>query len=230
MKKAICLALICVLLFACCTAALADAYEKPILFRGIPWGSAFTEAKDKLPADLHIYRGTKDTWYKIDDSLFMTQEENALYSGENLGASYYADSASIRKAGGVKVAGYAIKQLYMYFICRANEKGTLATDDGQNSLIYAAYYFDVQQTDAVYADLLTKLTSLYGDVDLTREQDGTLQNLWYGAEGTMVALINAKGSISIRYGFSGADELIETAHQVLNYGEVMLAGDDVDGL
>ena len=188
------------------------------------------EARKQLPENLSFSITTKDTWYKTDDLLFITRKENAVYTKEVIGCSCFADSSAINKAGGVKVAGYPLKQIYLYGVSAPDGKGSLASDWTLSSLIYAVYYFDVKQTDAVYADLTSKLTSLYGDVDLNREQDGVVQNLWYGADGTMVSLVNNSGSVSIRYSFSGADELIANAYQTLHYGEVMLAQDNVDGL
>ncbi len=233
MKKLTCLLLALILLIPC-FAVLAEGetetYAEPILFRGIPWGTSMSEAIAQISNDLSFDVDAYTVSYRIDNMLYKFNSEGAIYDGEKLTYRYIANSSALSKIGGMKVAGYPLRQLILFGVSQPNDKGSLAKDRDHISLFYGAYYFDVTQTDAVYADLLSKLTSLYGDVDLNREEDGVVQNLWRGAEGSMVSLVNNDGSIMIRYGFSGADELIEQAHQVLNYGEVILAGDSTDGL
>ena len=229
MKRIVALLAVCVLLLSCCAAFAEDEYEKPILFRGISWGASYKDAMEALPEG-RVFAAYGTNWYKLDDFLRVASAEAAIFAGETLGVAYGGDSTRNSSIGEMKVAGYPIREVYLYFIGQSDSKGHLATDDDHLSLVYASYALDVTQTDAVYEDLLNKLASIYGDVDQHREEEGLLQNLWRGAEGTVVSLVNTKGKVYIRYGFSGADALIETAHQVLNYGEVLVAGSDTDGL
>ncbi len=231
MKKLTCL-LLTLLLLVPCFAALAEAaeepateiYAEPILFRGIPWGSTWEEAQTYLPEGIEYYETERNDLSTVNGYLSV-KDHKTLYGGEYLGKDYYT---SKNKMNGMKVAGYELESMYLYFAGMSDDSGYLVTDETHSALLYTSYTFNVNNTDAVYEDLLGKLTSLYGNARMTGE-DGRF-NLWYGADGTMVSLCQYYGYIYICYGFSGADALIEQAHQVLMNKEVLDAGNSTDGL
>ncbi|MBR6187052.1 MAG: hypothetical protein IKQ41_12440 [Clostridia bacterium] len=226
MKKIACLLLTLILLVSCCAAfaeeTASGAYEKPILFRGIPWGSTWEEAQKYLPEGIEYSLSAICRMSRVDSYM---QFNDKLYNDEQLGRYYYASDS--KKLNGMKVAGYALSGLYLYFAGTSDDSGYLAMDETHGALLYAEYRINAHNYDAVFKDLLDKLTSLYGDADVTNDK-GT-QYLWYGADGTMASLA-LRGDILIRYGFSGADALIEQAHQVLMNKEVLDAGNSTDGL
>ncbi len=232
MKKTICLVLTLLLLVPC-FAALAEAaeepateiYAKPILFRGIPWGSTWEEAQKAFPEgiefDVSGYKGFSSA------EKYLLWNSNTIYSDEILGNRYITTALN-----GLKVAGYPLSEIQLFFLGTSDGNGNLITDETHSALIYTQYYFGPFKSKSArneaFADLLDKLTALYGDIDVSRTDKSAY--LWYGADGTMVSLINSSGTaFMIRYGFSGADEMIELAHQILNYGDV-LDTSNTDGL
>ncbi len=210
-----------------------NEYEKPILFRNAEWESPYDEVLKVLPDGVKMYGiSGLDYWYKIEDRMY--SESGDTYKAE-LGCYSSASSSSLKDA---KVAGYEIAGLYLYFVYLPGEDGILVKDKDHTALIYAYYKLEPKDPDAVYADLVSKLTSLYGDVDLHQEKDPYIsyeQNLWYGAEGTMVSLVredypSGNHYIYIKYGFSGADDLMESAYDAVVLEETLNAASNTDGL
>ena len=231
MKKITCLLLTLILLVPC-LAVMAEAaeepsteiYAEPILFRGIPWGSTWEEAQKAFPEGIEF----DVSGYKSFSSAekYMLYNSVSIYKDEILGSLYKSTALN-----GLKVAGYPLSEMLLYFLGTSDGNGNLITDETHSALVYAQYEFyffkSASARNEAYTDLLGKLTALYGDIDVTQATGNGV--LWYGADGTMVLLININGSIVIRYGFSGADEMIEQAHQILNYGDV-LDTNNTDGL
>ena len=233
MKKSMVLIAILVILMTCCT-AYADIHDKSILFRGIEWGSTVSEAAKGLPNGVMMRdTQTKEYWYFMADCMF--DDNNGDYYKAELGCYEYARSNSLEN---VKVAGYNVADLYLYYVYTTGEDGLLVKDNAHTSLIYAYYKLEPKDPDGVYADLIAKLTSLYGDVDEHQQKSPYIvyeQNLWYGADGTMVSLVKEdypSGShyIYIKYGYSGADLLLEDAYDAVVREEILNAASNTDGL
>lgn len=214
--------------------ACAETHESPILFRGIQWGASHDEAIKALPEGVKTYGlMSEEYWHSTEERMF--DESWSDYYKAELGCYEYAGSSSLEN---VKVAGYHITDLYFYYLYATGEDGLLVRDDAHTSLVYAYYKLEPKDPDAVYDDLVRKLTSLYGDVDLHQQKSLLItyeQNLWYGAEGTMVSLVRedySSGShyIYIKYSFSGADDLIARAYDAVILEEARNAALNTDGL
>lgn len=233
MKKT-CTLLIVMLLVLSIGIACADTYEKPILFRGINWGATRSDAAKGLPEGIKMY-DTKigEYWHTVDN--WMYDESLDDYYKAELGCYEYARSSSVEN---VKVAGYNIDNMYLHYAYLPGEDGILVKDDSHTALIYAYYKLEPKDPDAVYSDLVNKLTSLYGDVDLHQQKAPYIsyeQNLWNGADGTMVSLVRQdypSGShyIFIKYGYRGADELLANAYNAVVLEETLNAASNTDGL
>ncbi len=233
MKKLFVSMLIVIMLILGFNIVWADEYEKPILFRGIEWGSKYGDALKALPEGVRMY-GLQDReyWYSVDEQLF--DESKWKYKGI-LGCYTYAMSSSLE---GAKVAGYQIDQLYLYFTYLPDDNGLLVKDENHTALVYGMYKLEPKDVETVYSDLITKLTSLYGDVDVSQTKSPYIsytQNAWKGADGTIVSLVkedypSGPHYIWIRYSFEGANTLIDNAYEALVLEESINSASDTDGL
>lgn len=232
MKKTIIMIIVAILLINC-GEAFADEYEKPILFRDAEWGISYPEVQAYLPDGVRISSTrTSEYWHPMKDVMY---NENGDYYKAELGCYSYVQSSSKTD---LKVAGYDVENIYLYFLYDIGQNGMLIKDDDHTSLIYAYYKLEPKDPEAVYSDLVTKLTSLYGDVDLHQKDSPYIsyeQNLWYGANGTMVSVVKESypsGSdyIYIKYGISSADEQIAAAYNAVVLEETQNAASSTDGL
>ncbi len=134
----------------------SSVYEKPILFRGVEWGSPYAEVKKALPNGLELYmRDRDDIWYPIEELMF--HRVNRL-SKAILGCETVATSDS---AAAVQIAGSELDDLRLYFVYKTNDEGLLVKDSDHTSLIFAEYTLRPKGIDVAYSDLISKLTSLY---------------------------------------------------------------------
>ena len=211
---------------------IADEYEKPILFRNAEWGSSIDDTAAVLPEGVNMSDPeVLNYWHSITD--YMANEGYNTQYRAPLGC--YTYSRSVKKA---KVAGYEVDTIFMYFTYEIGDDGLLIRDNEHTDLIYAYYKLTPAGPDSVYEDLLSKLTKIYGDVDNKQTGGSSIlyeQNLWYGADGTMVSLVRedySTGShyIYIKYGFKGADDCMEAAYNAIVLEERLNAASDTDGL
>ena len=233
MKKGVALAVALVLMLIS-SIGLADVYDKPILFRNTEWGSSYAEVQASLPEGVRMYSlSEREYWHPIEDTMF--DESSWDYYKAELGCYAYSQSSSMKS---VKVAGYEVSSIYLFFVYEVGSNGLLIKDDAHTSFIYAYYKLEPKDPDAVYADLITKLTSLYGDVDVHQKKTPYISyelNLWYGADGTMVSIVREdypSGShyIYIKYGTKSADDLIKAAYDAVVLEESLNAASNTDGL
>ena len=212
----------------------ADEYEEQILFRGIEWGSNYNEAITDLGGISMCDLRESEYWYSIKDYM-NTESGMSKYNG-TLGGYTYASASSLKD---LSVAGYPIESLYMYFIYTPGEEGMLIKDTEHTKLVYAYYKIKPKDLEAAYDDLTTKLTSLYGDVDETDHSTFLIddnQNLWYGANGTMVSVVSrdynttSTKELYIKYGFAGGDDLMKASYDALVLEESKKAANNTDGL
>ena len=215
--------------------AVEEVAESEILFRGIPWGASFNEVLKAFPEGAKIRDPQiKDYWYLTDDMLYDESAWSDKYTGE-MGCYSYVQSSTLKE---MQVAGYDIEDLYLYFVFVPGDDGLLVKDKEHTALVYAYYKLEPKDPDAAYSDLLTKLTGLYGDVDLHQSKAPYIsyeQSLWEGGNGSKVSLVREdypSGShyIYIKYGFAGADELMKKAYDALVLEESLNAVSNTDGL
>ncbi len=233
MKRCLSAFIALLILLGCGSAVADDAYEEPILFRGIEWGASYTDTLKGLPAGVTMYAlRNSEYWYTMDDYMFTSS--NMAYHAE-IGAYAYARASSLN---GVKVAGYDVSKIDLYFAYLPGDDGLLVKDKEHTSLFYAYYCLEPKDPNAVFEDLKTKLTSLYGDVDYEQTKSSIIsyeQALWNGADGTMVSLIRedySSGShyIYIKYGFKGGNDLLKAAYEAAVLEETLNAVSNTDGL
>lgn len=224
----------CVTMVIMCSVVFAsEVYDKPILFRGVEWGSAYKEAVASFDAGITMSKlSDNEYWYTTQDLLY---KKNGTSRKGAIGASSNAYSWNI---SGFKVAGYEVDEVEMLFTYLPGDDGILIKDNEHTALIYAEYKLEPKDSKAAFEDLTTKLTSIYGDVDASQE-DGFLidyhQNMWYGAEGTKVSLVLQEYSsdsqyLFIKYAFDGADTLMDQAYDALVLEEARNAASNIDGL
>lgn len=229
----ICLLALLMLFASCC--AIAEDGEAPILFRGAEWGGTYADTIKALPKETKIRDlSTSEYWYDVDNWLYNENAWGDTLKGE-LGGYTYVKSSSLK---GMQVAGYDIDALYLYFAFVPGKDGLLVKDEKNTAFIFAYYKLEPKDPDAAYDDLLSKLTNLYGEVDLHQSDAPYIsyeQNLWRGGNGTMVSLLREdypSGShyIYIKYSFAGANELMKKAYDALVLEETKNANSNTDGL
>ena len=216
-------------------ASLADEiYSKPIQFQGVAWGSDYSEVVNAIPDSVRILNPVKlQFFYPVEDMMYKAGGKGNQLKAE-IGCYAYAGSGSLKE---IKVAGYEVKDLYLYFIYTPDENGKLIRDKEHTALYYAFYRMEPENPDAVYEDLVAQMTALYGDAD-AEEQDESLMIsdkmvLWHGAEGTMISVyrhtaFGGKQEIFVKYGFKGGNDLMNEAYAAF-CAENEAAESDADG-
>ena len=132
---------------------------------------------------------------------------------------------------GMQVAGYDVSQLTLYFAHLPDGSGTLTRDDAHTAFYMGYYTRHPTNTDVVYEDLKSKLTSLYGDC---RAEDSDLC-FWYGADRTMISLARyhanfGSDTIYIAYGYEGGEDWILKAYEIETHVDYEVPDDSIDGL
>ena len=106
----------------------------------------------------------------------------------------------------------------MYFVGIAKD-GTYILSD-EDSILYAACYrIESTNIETAKEDLKTKISSVYGDPDSTREIEPYANApiteeyiYWYGANDTVLVLSSDEGGIiTISYVWLGGEELLKNA-------------------
>lgn len=218
------------------TPAVPDATgDKEILFRNLPWGTTLADTPALLGVDLTDPYDWK-YWYSVEDQMF-NQSGNIRHEGE-LGV-YCSVGYSARKD--MKVAGYALDDVDLYYLYIPDADGMLIRDAEHLGLYFASYKLDVKDPKAAYEDLTGKLTGLYGDPASTQHDDGygyivSDQLLWTGANGTLVSLVmqdypdNNMTNLYIKYGTLSGNDMLDTAFTAAQAEESRNAEGDTDGL
>lgn len=234
MKKLFALALMICLVCAIALSATAESKKDvSITFRGINWGIPVTQIDSKMPEGVRLYAPEVSDGFRSVE-YFLYDGNDDYYKGA-VGYSVQARSSSLEN---MKVAGYEVSSMYMYFACVPGSDG-LPTGNQEDSAFYAAYYkLEPKDADAAYDDLVTKLTGLYGDVFATYEKSPYISykyTVWKGADGSMVSLEKEdypSGShyIYIKYAAGNGEELLKNAYQALVLQESHDAASNTDGL
>lgn len=228
-KNLSCMLAIILLLLCIHTSAIADSGKpKSIEFRGIPWYESLANVREKL--------ATMDGF--IPSQFFPMSEHVRIESWDGY---YYKDSELFVKDGGVSlhfseapIAGY-LNSLSLYFLYPINgEQINSHPDDAQ--LCKATYKFseDIDNLEAVYFDLQTKLKNLYGDGQEELDDSNSFTGinvytatLWTAEDGSLVYLIMSRNSLSgkacqVRLVYAAGDinEKITTIKRMIDKGVV----------
>ncbi len=233
MKRLIRILFIALMIMGLVSVAVAETTGiESIKFRGIDWGTPATELDAKL-GDVKLY-----SWSDTDSS---NSTINFLYDGDDdyydgaITARAYARSSSLKD---LKVAGYAVENLYVYCVYVPGADGLLTKELKDTALVKAYYKMDTKDPDAAYDDLLAKLTGLYGDVYLSTSKSPYISytyNVWKALDGSMVCLEkrvypSSGTEIFIKYASGDADVLQEKAYNALVLQETKDAASNTDGL
>lgn len=216
MKKALTALIVMMLVFSV-SISCADVYEKPILFRNLAWESSYADVLQELPND-------KDTVYDIAAHTYAGGIDYLMKGGErksrgDCGFRYYSSNYSWT------VAGYPLSKAGVAFVYVPNEDGTLNRDPDSARFFLGEYTIAIrgeEEKQKAVEDLVQKLTRLYGDVDYTGTPWDTYYS-WYGADGTIVSLVDPVASygkeyeINIRYSYEGTDKLLDQAQAALDF-------------
>ena len=209
-KSTLIILILVILLIPICSLA-ESAEEVSISFRGIPWGSSYCDIQSILQDGEHLGKLSSDH-YCASVNGYVTGTNETPYSGEELGAF-----CSLIGSDGnyVPVAGYETVLSEVVFVYVPNENGLIDYNQKNTALIQAMYSIETIVPNVVFEDLLTKLTSLYGEPVYEKRYSDSCP-VWTDKDGSMVGLIAVNNDhVIIRYTFKGADALITEAHNSL---------------
>lgn len=232
MKRAFVLFLVVSILFCAVPALASDNSDRPtILFRGNPWGSTYEEVIASFPETIRWDKLDEDSSYSIADTMIGNHKK---YFDGHVCCYTSPWSSSL---DGFKVAGYDVSYIQLRFAYVPEDDGLLVKDADHTALFYAEYRIDSRDSNAAFEDLKNKLDELYGDnaeycsPDYSYSEAGYM---WKGNDGTMVVLsidfLFSNPRVEIRYGFQGADDLLQAALDALAYGESLEAKMNYSGL
>lgn len=233
MKKFFVFLAACILILSfACAASAENTVTEPILFRGIEWGSSFTDVMNQLSSDMRFYDLRSDSSYTVSAS--MLGETKGYFDGHVVG-SCNARSSSLKD---IKVAGYELSGLRLRFAWVPGEDGLIIEDNNHTALFFAEYEISPKDLDAAYSDLTAKLSSLYGQPSATKTAGSIISEeytVWYGGNNTMLVLVSRdyqSGSkeILIRYGTIEGDVWLQNAYNALILKETLDTASNVDGL
>lgn len=213
MKKLFAGVLALLLLLSGVAALAAEEYGEPILFRGIEWGTSMEQLDEEgLLASQSPPVSTRDA-HGLDWYLYRG-EDTLDYSAYNL----YARSIYVKDVGGNAITDNG--NAHVYFVCVPDENGQLDISNHATLLLIGGEYVLEDYSDALFEIFVEKLSALYGDVDETFEVTAdyggdevkATTNVWWGADGTRVALNIFEGRrIRIAYASGDYDAQLESA-------------------
>ena len=230
MKRFFAVTLVLVLCLGVLPIAMAEV--ETISFRGIEWGTPATELESKL-SEVKLY-----SWDDVDSpksvANFLFDGDDIYYDGE-VNCRNYARPSSLKD---LKVAGYAVEELYVYCAYVPGADGLLTGDLKDTAFIEAYYELDTKDPDLAYDDLLDKLTGLYGEVFYSNTRSPYISytyNVWKAADDSMVCLEkriypSSGTDIYVKYAAGNADELMSSAYKALVLQETKDAASNTDGL
>ena len=186
-----------------------------ILFNEIPWMSNFAQSEEQMKKNDGYKSGAIFKGVIRSPYYFLCGNGKNNYEGSD-----YSEIGGITRTvfDEMKIAGYNLSDCAMYFVGIA-KNGTYILSD-EDSILYAACY-TIESTDVktTKEDLKTKISSVYGDPDNTREIEPYANApiteeyiYWYGANDTVLVLSSDEGGrITISYVWLGGEELLKNA-------------------
>ena len=230
MKKSCLSALLAlVLVIYLSSSALADE----IRFLEIPWLSDYEtvmETAEKLGV---VWEAPKSR----NGKLIMDHIER---TSSNRDMNYQCVcSVSTNNGGSLKVAGYGLSGIVLYFAFVPGQDGTIDHSLENTSFYMACYDLKVNDYKPMVKDLMSKLSVLYGKPKVIETKDGCDSEAddiykWSGENDTFVYLAGESDaltpSIRIYYGTSEGDTLIKNAENIqrqMEYGESQEDGFDL---
>lgn len=206
MKKIITIFMICVMMFS--TVCFAEE-NKIITFKNVPWGIttekfinrvnvpipetdfSWWQGDLKAPED-DGYGCSISSLYSIDyylDCPYSVYKINSDKYNHTPGFYLHYYNSSWTDADDIKVAGYEISNMNLYFMKTVSEDGTINHNKSKAIFYMGTYEIDdcVDRIE-VFDDLTEKLTSLYGPISY-EQFNNIIARIWKDEFGNCVALI-----------------------------------------
>ncbi len=194
----------------------ATVYDEEILFRNIPWGVNVDDEKSALQST-GFFTGKCDTETSARLVPWSLDPEDAdSYWDSGIRLYQYSFSED------VKVAGYNVGTVNLYFMYQHD--GVSVNRDSRASELYkVSMELETADYDLAYADLVNKLSSLYGNATETSDvagycsTDGNYHQYnwwasWYGKDNTAVLL-------HLTYDITDEDNKMKGQEITLYYGK-----------
>ena len=184
--------------------ALYEGVEGIILFRGIDWHSTKQDVEQKIFSEGAVATGWQrnpNEIHRLCDADSYNFTEDAVEIGGYNG--WYS---------GITVAGYTPSYLYINYMYPINDDGIVHNDESTET--YLAWYEfsrnDFKDYEAIYDDLSSKLSSLYGEGVLSNTKKNTMTN-WTDPKGNIIRLWidDDKSYIELGYMAADAEERLE---------------------
>mgnify|MGYP003357356575 CR=1 FL=1 len=186
------------------TAAAAADHPEPILFQGMSWGNTSDQTKDYL-----IQKGAVTNLGLLGGS---PSAALPWVSDSNLEAEYKRQYFTVLGAWENEcspIGGHLVYRLEVIHTAKPN------------SLVAVVVYF-ADQGNKVFADLLFKLTTLYGDPAQQTKKWAT----WIGADESSLHLISTSSQATLTY---AATDMVALIHS-LEQAEPTIDPNSSDGL
>lgn len=197
--------------------------EKEILFCDIPWGTSYTTV-NQLHGEWNLM--------PIAGEGFISPSVDAVLLDDTLkGIDFEYNNINIIGNAlnpETNVAGYQTSDIKLYFAYNVID-GVLSKTEESSSLYGAHYKINPVDLQSATNDLISKITSLYGEPasntnDLDMWGNYTTYVYWYGANDTELVLKSTDTSkdttdlyedeITISYAWRKGDELMQSASDV----------------
>ena len=226
MRKLLAVCIAALMAFAACGACA----EGEILFRGIPWGSSYTEVLGVLPEGVEMMEPYGDHFLTPINSMMAHVSDGQKNLWDDFG--FFTRIADYSTVQTVKVAGYDASDLRLFFAYTEGPDGKLDTEPSHCRLYYADYHFATsgEDTDIIQADLAAKMSSLYGEAFYS---DGVYY--WMGENGTVASLTRfdanfGNDSLYVSYGTGAADQWRMEAYEAAVRRDPVVPDNSTDGL
>lgn len=233
------------LVFLLPTSIVVDAEEvsekKEILFRDVQWGNTYSEVKSQL---------YEFSWSEMHFDCMKTHSVGDIIYGDYKGIDFTNGGFNMvaYSYNETNVAGYTTSDIALYFSFPVTENGIEIIED--DAVFYGATYeFEPQDYGSMYADLSSKLTTLYGEpIKVEKETDllGIEETctVWEGENNVLVSLRGEdmknkeelwEDSLTINYAWKEGDNLLTKASEqmkkeALDSESTAYGNDDVSGL
>lgn len=185
--------------------ALNEGVEGLITFRNFDWYARKADVEQQLYSegaeDAYWWRSNPNSIDRLEDSKSWNFVRRALETGGYKG-----------EYSGLTVAGYTPSQLSVCFMYPI-ENNVINHNEEEAELYLAWYHFgkdDFSDYEAIYNDLLTKLSSLYGEGKISNSKRCSMIT-WKDIQGNMIRLWmnDDKNVINIAYMAFDADDRLD---------------------
>lgn len=206
--------------------ALSAASADEILFRSIPW---FQDYETVMAA----FSDSGITWYSPSTKMGQTVSDEIEQHSSNSDMNYPCIcTVKSKSTGGLKVAGYDINYVELFFVYTPNSEGKIDHKIENTSFYLARYSIIPKDYEAAMTDLKSKLTNLYGTVKSRDNSDECASGnagsylQWDGDNSTRVVIIREDNPFLSDYEFyifyanDGGTSLIKNAEKLQRQEEL----------